>query len=299
MNLDNRLEQFKPDRKGRDLIIHVDDMGMSQSGLSAFDVLWKAGAVTSGSVMTPCAWFPAAADWHQKNPDADLGLHLTLTSEWDNLRWGPSNTSSEARSLLDESHRYFHKTREAFCEHATPTAVADEIQRQLDFAAHTGMRVSHLDCHMYTCMEEKFLPCFLQLAVTHKLPALVTWEHLNRLEPAVARQWAEKLHTAGLPVFDRVIVINKSQTVQDYIRKFRAAISNLPQGLSCLLVHPATDSEELRSFSIFAQHQVNEFLGLLQISSLQVLANLGVNMIDYRSLMQGDDYDDSHPRNLM
>lgn len=277
------LERFGLDSEERILIVHVDDIGMCQSTLSAFDQLWKEGAVSSGSVMAPCPWFPAVTEWYKRHPDADLGLHLTLTSESQNYRWGPLNRTSIADSLLDQSGCYFHKDRKAVCDHANVDAVTSEIQTQLDCVTQAGLKVTHLDNHMYTCLQPRFLPQFLWLAITHKLPALVTWEHLHHLGPAQKLNWINQLNNTGLPIFDRILVIKRCREIKQYLSEFRNAISNLPSGLSCLLVHPAKDSEELRKILPDSQYRVTEYHALLEISPLQLAQEMGVKLINYKT----------------
>src|SRR5688572_4222689 len=75
--LAERLGFSKDDRL---LLLHADDVGMCQSVNDATTRALKEGVVTCGSVMVPCPWFPHIAAWSKANPEADLGLHLTLTS---------------------------------------------------------------------------------------------------------------------------------------------------------------------------------------------------------------------------
>ena len=99
-------------RGDRVVVVHADDIGMCHSTLPAIDELMAFGLVTSASAMVPCPWFLDVVAWHQRNPQFDIGIHLTLTSEWDRYRWGPISTRAETSGLLDE-RGYFHGTTSA------------------------------------------------------------------------------------------------------------------------------------------------------------------------------------------
>src|SRR5919201_1138786 len=64
------------------LILHADDLGVAHAeDAASFDALDK-GAVNSASIMMPTPWVTEVAAYARSHPDADLGLHLTVTSEW-------------------------------------------------------------------------------------------------------------------------------------------------------------------------------------------------------------------------
>ena len=93
----------------RVVVVHADDIGMCHATLPAIDELMAIGLVTSASAMVPCPWFLEAASWHRRNPQFDLGIRLTLTSEWQHYRWGPLSCRDEGSGLLDDQG-YFHGT---------------------------------------------------------------------------------------------------------------------------------------------------------------------------------------------
>ena len=71
------------------LIIRGDDMGYSHSGNEALIKAYKEGIETSIEVIVPSPWFPEAVRLLQENPNVDVGIHLAITSEWDNIKWRP------------------------------------------------------------------------------------------------------------------------------------------------------------------------------------------------------------------
>ena len=83
------------------MIVHADDIGLTQSNVEGFADLVDFGLVTSGSVMMPTAWAPLAAAYAREHPHADVGVHMTLTSEWEGNRWSPLSTVDPSSGLID------------------------------------------------------------------------------------------------------------------------------------------------------------------------------------------------------
>src|SRR5678816_3599026 len=164
-------------RDAKLLIVHADDLGMAHSVNAATIKAFESGLVTSGSIMVPCPWLSEIAAFARANPQADLGLHLTLTSEWTNFRWGPVTPKDRVSSLLDKDG-YFYLTESDAAAHADPKQVEIEILAQIEKARALGIQPTHLDSHMGTLYQNKALfETFLRVARNYKLPVRVakTW----------------------------------------------------------------------------------------------------------------------------
>jgi predicted glycoside hydrolase/deacetylase ChbG (UPF0249 family) len=101
-------------RDSKLLIIHADDLAVAHSeDAASFDALDQ-HAVTSASIMVPCPWLTEVAAYAKAHPDADLGLHLTLTAEWKSYRWGPVESKDKVPSLLDPSGNLWPEVEPAY-----------------------------------------------------------------------------------------------------------------------------------------------------------------------------------------
>src|SRR5688572_21182657 len=126
-------------RDARVLMLHADDVGMCHSVNTATAEAFAEGLVTTGSVMVPCPWFPEIADWSKQHPEWDLGLHLTLTSEWRFYRWGPTAPREKVPTLLDPEGFLWRSVADVK-KHASPEHVELEIRAQIERARQFGMQ---------------------------------------------------------------------------------------------------------------------------------------------------------------
>ena len=146
MNL-SKVLGFSEDTKL--LIIHADDAGLSHSENRATIQALEKGIVNSYSMMVPCPWFYEMAIFAKNNPQFDNGIHLTLTCEWENYKFGPVLPVFEVPSLVD-SNGHFYKKREQLSENASLIDVRKELQAQIEKALKFGLKPSHIDSHMYS-----------------------------------------------------------------------------------------------------------------------------------------------------
>jgi chitin disaccharide deacetylase len=155
------------------LMVHADDIGMSHSVNVATIEAFKKGLVTSGSVMVPCPWFPEIAAYAREHPELDLGLHLTLTSEWKYLRWRPVASPEKVKGLLDEEGFMWRSERQTATK-ATPLEVETELRAQIERALQFGLKPTHLDTHMGTLYTRKdFFDVYTKLGKEYGIPVMV------------------------------------------------------------------------------------------------------------------------------
>ncbi|MGH9514855.1 MAG: polysaccharide deacetylase family protein [Terriglobales bacterium] len=224
------------------LIIHADDLAVAHSVNSAsFDALDK-NAVTSASIMVPCPWLTEVAGYAKTHPDADLGLHLTLTSEWKNYRWGSVASSDKVPDLLGPDGSLWSDTP-SVAKHAKPDESEREIRAQIERAMALGIHPTHLDTHMGSVLASpEIFAVYVKLAHEFHLPFL-----------AVRIPGAERL-LAALSDNDVILdsLVMAAPTVhQDQWQEFYLnAVRNLRPGLTEMIVHLGHDDAELQAITV-------------------------------------------------
>lgn len=219
------------------LIVHADDLGMLHSVNAAIFRAFDSGLVNSGSIMVPCPWFPEAAAYARTHPDADLGLHLTLTSEWTALRWGPLlNLPS-----LVESNGYLYPTESEASARINPRDAEKEIRAQIARARAAGIRPTHLDSHMGTLYQTRPLfEVLLRVAREEKLPARISRAHAEV-------PWRAALLRPEDVVIDRIISIGADVPSERWAEWYSEEIRKIQPGITEVILHLAHDDAEMRA----------------------------------------------------
>jgi predicted glycoside hydrolase/deacetylase ChbG (UPF0249 family) len=233
------------------VVVHQDDVGMCHGANIAFVELSHLGAITSGSVMVPCPWFPEIAEAAANDPSLDLGVHLTLTAEKQHYRWGPISGPSPSAGLVDESG-YLWRDVSSVRRHAHRDAVEIELRAQVDRALAAGIDVSHLDAHMGSTLAPEFCEIYLRLGAAYRVPVLLTstlagYAPNNHLAGTAEADFAPFVGTArdmGQPVFDAVLETPFGRPVTEAAAPvYRALLERVPDGLSFLALHPSAPGE--------------------------------------------------------
>ena len=280
------------------VIIHADDIGMSQASLAAYADLVEVGLVSAASVMVPCPWFPATAAFCREHPYAnvDMGVHITLTSEYAGCRWGPISTCDSASGLVDEQGYFFH-TSEQVQRTGDPIAVHREIEAQVQRALEADIDVTHIDTHMGAVAHVKFAPAYIQTALQHRLPPFLVRTIETVLREMAARNmqgpdtasisWiAQQLHALeaqGMPVLDAIRQMPLNQS-EDRPQQVKQTLAVLPAGITYLIIHPAKDTPELRATTEDWRGRVADYETFTSKALKDYVKDSGIHIIGWRVL---------------
>jgi predicted glycoside hydrolase/deacetylase ChbG (UPF0249 family) len=226
------------------LIVHADDLAAAHSVNAATFKAMESGLVNSGSVMVPCPWLPEVADYARQHPEADLGLHLTLTSEWKTYRWG-GVLSRERAPTLYAADGYLYPTEDVAAAHIDVREAEAEIRAQIARARAFGIRPTHLDSHMRTLYTTRPLfEMLLRVARDERLPVMVSREWFGEAPFLPAA-----LGPDGVAV-DRIVGADPSVSPERWAEFYADVVRNLKPGVTELIVHLARDDEEMRAVAL-------------------------------------------------
>lgn len=224
------------------LIIHADDLAVAHSVDDASFAALESGAVTSASVMVPCPWLTEVADWARSHADADLGLHLTLTSEWKTYRWGPVAPRDQVPTLL-EPDGYFWPEVAPVAHRASAEQVEREIRAQVKRATQMGIHPTHLDMHMGTlAARSDYYAALVKMGHEYHLPFLAL-----RVTGPQAKMLS--LLAPNDIVLDSLTMFAPGVRPEAWTHSYVETIEKLKPGLNEMIVHLGHDDPELEAIT--------------------------------------------------
>lgn len=219
------------------LWLRGDDFGYTHASNVAMEKAFNEGIMTSASLLIPGPWASESAAMAVANPDWSVGIHLTITSEWNVLRWRPVSPINEVPSLVapdgylwGNGYRPGPADTDLTSLRASHLPDPDEVERefraQIERAKALGLNVEYLDCHMGMACREELLPITRKLAAENCIPIAgsQTFPGLGRIR----LDWNERTPAEGR-------------------RLLAAELRKLTPGLWMYVAHPAADSPELRA----------------------------------------------------
>ena len=247
MNAQNSLAaKLGYDEDAKLLIIHSDDIGVSHSENLGTFLAMKIGMVNSGSIMMPCPWVAEVAAFAKENPSADLGLHLTLTSEWKYMKWGPVASLDKVPSLVNDLGFFYDNCLE-FGQKAKVAEVEIELRAQIEKAIKMGIKPTHFDTHMGCLVynSPEVFGVFLKLGREYKIPVM-----LGRFFLQAAPQRFKDLVTKEDVILEKTYTATPRDFESGMENYYKKVLNNLSSGVSILLIHTAFDNAEMQALTI-------------------------------------------------
>lgn len=287
------------------LILHVDDAGMSwDSNEGAIQAIEK-GVANSVSVMMPCPWVPGYIKYLKEHPTVDAGLHLTLTSEWTNYRWGPLAGKPSVPSLVDTVGALWPSVKDVV-RHASPDEVYTEIRAQLERARTMGFQPTHLDSHMGTLFgTPQFMERYIKLGVENKLPVMIPGGHntmvrkqeeIGQAQQESLLQVGQLLWASGLPVLDDLHNVSygweypakaDDKALQKFATtKYIETIRELKPGLTMVIMHCTSPSEIFEMISGSGIKRKGDLLAMTDPAFKRFLLAEGIILTTWREVFK-------------
>lgn len=256
------------------LIVRIDDMGFSHAVNVACIETYKKGIARSVEVLVPGPWFEEAAQMLRDNPGLDAGVHLTLTSEWSNIKWRPL---TKAASLVDEDGYFFPMLwqNQRFPELGylkSKTWLLEEVEAewraQIELAQKKIPQLSHLSGHMGCAnISPETKELMYNLAKEYGLD--IHWEKEG---VQFAPSWSGNQYTA-----------------EEKEERFIRMLENLGPGDWLVLEHPGYDVLELQTIGHKGYENVAEDrAGVTRVFTsekvIKVLQDSSIELISYKDL---------------
>jgi hypothetical protein len=289
------------------LILHVDDVGMSwDSNQGAIQALEK-GVANSLSVMMPCPWVPGFVHYMKEHPGIDAGLHLTLTSEWKDYRWGPLTGKPASPGLVDPEGALWASVRDVV-EHASPDEVEAEIRAQLERARQMGFEPTHMDSHMGTLFATPaFMERYIKVGIENKIPVMLPGGHNTMISQLMGSNEELKKQTqglgknlwdAGLPVLDdlhnlsygfqyaREASLSDTELQKKATSQYIASMKDLQPGLTMVIMHCTFTTEVFPHISDSGRLRKGDLLAMTDPAFKNYLQKEGIILTTWREVME-------------
>jgi hypothetical protein len=252
------------------LVIRSDDGGMSHAVNMAMKRLLEMGLPVSVSVMFPCPWYQEIVEILRQHPEASVGVHLTLNSEWRHYRWGPVIGREAAPSLVDERGYFFPSSDDLYRNEPDLGEVERELRAQIERALATGLRIDYLDYHMGTATGDPDLRAIVERLGSEYGLGLMGYYGDERFNP---QYWAEP---------------------EAKLDSLLAAVGRLEPGYHVLVTHVGIDTPELAALvdmntgqplENMSRHRQGELDALMAPAFREAVVRQGVTLMTYRGLL--------------
>jgi len=280
------------------LIVNADDFGMCHSTNEGIRQLLEESAVSSSTLMLPCPWAKEAARWSAAHPAYDVGVHLTLTSEWETYKWGPVTRREGTGSLVTEEG-YFPADILTVELQADDAQVERELRNQVKLALAIGMTPTHLDNHMGSvyglATGRDFLAIVFDICAEYGLPFLMPrhprvpfGQEIPEELAQLAAQFAAMADAKGVVILDYLLSLPFSTEEPESYETFRGKMAELLRsmrpGVSEIILHPSCVTDELKAIHPHYERRGLEWRMFRDPFIQNVMRQEGIRMIRWMDL---------------
>lgn len=272
-------------RNDKILIINNDDAGMCHAANKATVEGMENGLISSATIMTSCPWYNEIASYAAANPCKGFGVHLTLTSEWKNYRWGTVAPRNEVPGLYDGQGYMWKEVMEVYAS-SGPEEALIEGRAQLKKALDSGIPVTHIDSHMGTYQySPDYMKVYIQLAKEFNLPLrMPSQTTLNNLG---APDYREICRREGILHPDYFIHEEfEGYSTENVAGFWTNYIKNLKPGVTEIYVHASAEGEEIRTITHSAAKRIKELEFFTSNELKELIEKEGIIVISYRPLLE-------------
>jgi chitin disaccharide deacetylase len=247
------------------ILLHCDDAGMCDEANRAVWNYFIKGDILSSAVMVPCPFAMAMIEWAGKQDLPDVGVHLTLTSEWKNYRWGPVSDPVKVPGLIDPEGKMWHDVPDVVI-HSSAREVETEIRAQIDKVIAAGYKPTHIDTHMGTLYgSAEYLQVFLKIASEYNLPAnaidlsdTAIAENFRKEGYPITSDVVDLLNKYPLPKLDNFASVPDGNSYENKRTNFFDLVNSLGPGLTEIIFHPSVETDNLKTITGSWQQRVWE-----------------------------------------
>lgn len=267
------------------LIVNNDDAGMCHAANMATVEAMENGLISSATIMMPCSWSNEMVKYAKENPDRGFGVHLTLTSEWKNYRWGTVASRNDVPGLYDEQGYMWKGVMEVY-KASNPGEALIEGRAQIRKALDAGVPVTHIDSHMGTYQySPDYMLIYLQLAEEFNLPARMP--SAKTLQDMGAPAFRDLCKEKGIIHPDYFIheelELYKTENVEEFWTNY---IKNLQPGVTEIYIHAAKEGDEIRAITGSAPKRIKELEFFTSDGLKKLIEEEGIIVISYRPLFE-------------
>ncbi len=208
-----------------------------------------------------------------------MGVHLTLTSEYDTYRWRPLSTNDQDSGLFD-TEGYLWKTSQEAIAKIKPHTAELEMRAQIDIAINNGIDITHIDSHMGTVLFPKYIQNYLNLSKEYRIPAFFPHVPKKQLNKFIIMN---DIEINNYPFIDH-LRFGSLELEDDKIKFYCDMINSLKPGLTHLLFHPAKLSPELKDIKHTPVERNQDYEVFTNLNLKNYVESLDIHLIGYRDI---------------